>query len=54
MSIPTNEIRLKSRPSGLPSEDDFELVETMLDNPQTANCWSATCGCRLILTCAGA
>jgi len=33
MSIPTNEIRLKSRPSGLPSEDDFELVETMLDDP---------------------
>ncbi|MBA3833483.1 MAG: NADP-dependent oxidoreductase [Chthoniobacterales bacterium] len=33
MPTRTREIRLKKRPSGLPSEDDFELAETTLDDP---------------------
>ncbi|MGO4838754.1 NADP-dependent oxidoreductase, partial [Rhizobiaceae sp. 2RAB30] len=34
MSILAREIHLKSRPAGLPSSENFELVETVLGEPK--------------------
>ena len=55
MSVAAREIHLKSRPSGLPVPENFELVERRLAAPdRRASCWSGRYSCRSTLICAAA
>lgn len=50
----SREIRLASRPTGLPTAANFTLAQTKLPSLQDRRCWSAISSCRWPPTCAGA